>query len=624
MDLIPYKDKFLLDTNGYHVDKVSIMRKTPGAVWQKSKKMWAVPRDYPTIKRMAKRMEKAFPDDPIEMDDETLDWLWDEHERHRNIPPVGRKELVTLKRVPEVAPKLHAAAMTRPFQTVGIKFCAYNRSSLLADEPGLGKTLQSIGAVIEADIRGPILIMAPKTAAIATWPVEIENWSPGDKVTMVSGPPKATRQKMIREYEDALDDDWESNGGNGFHHRHWLIVNFEMLRVKYRLNGSKNFIKADSPLTNDRLADVEYPELLNIEWSGVIVDESHKVLVAKSSEPKSFTQVRAGIDLLEVSEEQGIRIAMSGTPQRGRNEKLWGTLNWLRPDLYTSYWKWIEQYFETSKDSYSTSIGDIIDPAKFYKDLSTLMIRRTKSEVTPELPPKVYHNIMLGMVPKQEKAYREMELEAKVMLEDGEVTALGVLAEMTRLKQLASAYGVVAEGGMNSALPSNKLDWILEWLEERREGDTKVIIASQFTRLINLYAEVLRKEGWECHVLTGETPAMKRAEMQKEFQAEGGPRVFLLNTQAGGVSLTLDAADDVIIIDKTWNPDDQIQVEDRAHRVSRTDHSVTIWNLISKNTIEESIQATNDKREFSYKSIIDGQRGIDFAKLILDRKEKAA
>ena len=105
--------------------------------------------------------------------------------------------------------------------------------------------------------------------------------------------------------------------------------------------------------------------------------------------------------------------------------------------------------------------------------------------------------------------------------------------------------------------------------------------------------------------------------MQREFQAEGGPRVFLLNTNAGGVSLTLDAADDVIIVDKTWNPDDQIQVEDRAHRVSRTDHSVTIWNLISEGTIEASIKEINDEREYKYKSLIDGQRGVSFAKQIM-------
>lgn len=614
MDLIPYRGQFLLDSGEYDPGKVQVLRKINGAKWNPSKKMWTIPRDYLTIKKLSRMMDKRFPDNPIEMDDETLDWLWEEHDRRKNIPPVGRKERVSLKRVPKAAPALFKAADSRPFQTVGIKFCAYNQASLLADEPGLGKTLQSIGAMIEADVRGPILVMAPKTAAIVTWPHEIQKWAPNDMVTLATGPAKQVRKEILADFDDELDQDWN---GEGYSHRHWIIVNFEMLRVKYHLDRDKNFIKENNPLTNDKKATVDYPELLDIQWNGVIIDESHKVLVAKSSDPKGFTLVRAGIGLLDIEPENGIKIAMSGTPQRGKNEKLWGTLNWLRPDLYTSYWRWVEDFFVSYKDQYSVTIGEVKDEAKFYKDLSNVMIRRTKAEVTPELPPKQYQDVFLKMLPKQEKAYRQMELEAMVVLEDGEVNALGALAEMTRLKQFASAYGTVSDGTMQAAPPSNKLEWIIEWLEERRDADTKVIIASQFTRLINMFATELEKEKWDCHVLTGATPAGERARMQREFQAGGGPRVFLLNTNAGGVSLTLDAADDVIIVDKTWNPDDQIQVEDRAHRVSRTDHSVTIWNLISEGTIEASIKEINDEREYKYKSLIDGQRGVSFAKQIM-------
>lgn len=617
MELIPYRGKFLLDTGAYDPAKVRVMKSIEGSKWNPTKKAWTVPKDYLTVKKLVRRMERRFQVE-IEMDDETLDWLWEEHDRRKRIPPVGRKDRVKLIRVPKVAPHIDAAA--RDFQTVGIKFCAYNRNSLLADEPGLGKTLQAIGAMIEADVRGPILIAAPKTAALVTWPHEIAKWSPGDQVTVATGPARPVRQEILADFAEGLDEDWDMNGGK-YAERHWIIVNFEMLRVKYELDWERNFIPADSPLTNNHKAKVEYPELLEVQWSGIIIDESHKVLVAKSSEPKSFTMVRAGIGLLDLAPD-GVRIAMSGTPQRGKNEKLWGTLNWLMPELYSSYWRWVDDWFVSYKDQYSVSIGEIKDEAKFYKDLSRVMIRRTKHEVTPELPPKEYRDIYLPMSAKQEKAYRQMEAEATAMLEDGEVSALGALAEMTRLKQFASSYGSLdGDGSMISAPPSNKLEWILEWLEERRDADSKVIIASQFTRLINMFAEQLEKEKWDCHVLTGATPASERARMQKEFQAEGGPRVFLLNTNAGGVSLTLDAADDVIIVDKTWNPDDQIQVEDRAHRVSRTDHSVTIWNLISEGTIEEAIKATNDDREMKYKSLIDGQRGVDFAKKILNMEE---
>ena len=91
----------------------------------------------------------------------------------------------------------------------------------------------------------------------------------------------------------------------------------------------------------------------------------------------------------------------------------------------------------------------------------------------------------------------------------------------------------------------------------------------------------------------------------------------MLNTKAGGTSLTLDAADDVIIIDSTFNHDDQEQVEDRAHRLSRMDHNVTVWNLASTNSIDESIARHTFKMDSSIKSILDGPRGVDFARQLL-------
>jgi SNF2 family DNA or RNA helicase len=90
----------------------------------------------------------------------------------------------------------------------------------------------------------------------------------------------------------------------------------------------------------------------------------------------------------------------------------------------------------------------------------------------------------------------------------------------------------------------------------------------------------------------------------------------MLNTKAGGTSLTLDAADDVILIDSTFNQDDQEQVEDRAHRLSRM-HNVTIWNLASTNSIDESILRNTWRMDQSIKKILDGERGVDFAKMLL-------
>src|SRR5690606_6186753 len=146
--------------------------------------------------------------------------------------------------------------------------------------------------------------------------------------------------------------------------------------------------------------------------------------------------------------------------------------------------------------------------------------------------------------------------------------------EMIRLKQFANSFGFI--GGDDEffpCFPSNKFDWIVDFLADRGidgkgPGESKVIIASQFTKHIDLFSDRLNKKlNIPTFVLTGKTNEAKRIQMQREFQRgtldSGGPcpDVFLLNTKAGGVSLTLDAADDVVIIDSTFNHEDQEQVE---------------------------------------------------------------
>lgn len=238
------------------------------------------------------------------------------------------------------------------------------------------------------------------------------------------------------------------------------------------------------------------------------------------------------------------------------------------------------------------------------------------------------------MEPKQKRAYHQMVDEAIANLDNGTLVANGVLAEMTRLKQFASCYGTL-ETQLDSdgyeipvfkpGFPSNKFNWLLEFLEELgidKEKYTpgpetnKVVIASQFTSVIDIFDEALKKKGIDTAKITGKVSAKKREEAVKSFQQDSGPRVFLLNTIAGGVSLTLDRADDIVILDETFIPDDQEQVEDRVHRVSR-DHNVTVHYVRSLGTIEERIAKLTFSRDSLQKQLLDGERGIEFARKII-------
>ncbi len=539
---------------------------------------------------------------------------------------------------------LGGALLNRSFQRDGIKFINDHRSVLVADEPGLGKTLQSMGAVIECGISGSILVTAPKTAAYVTWPNELVTWlkdvAPYDEWIIIGG--KMTPLQRVRAMKQILK--WDMGKGR-IGPRQWVIISPNYLRMKYKLDGRKNFLYDDDKNKIIEPIREALPALTAIDWAAIIVDEAHQTLAGAVGDIKKQSAQRQGLGMLEVK-ENGLRIALSGTPFRGKHENLWGILNWLFPDKYTAYWKWVEKHFFVYIDPITNAriVGDIKDEKKLADELSMVMIRRTKQEVAKELPRKRYGGtplvlpsgkpgpiaVWLEMHGQQRKNYESIVKSAMAELDGGSLMVNGVLAEMIRLKQFANSSGFM--GGDKEffpTFPSNKFDWIVDFLKDRGidgngPGESKVIIASQFTKHIDLFAKHLRdKNGISVFTLTGKTTAEERIALQKHFQenkmpdGSPAPDVFLLNTLAGGVSLTLDRADDVIIVDSTFNNDDQEQVEDRAHRLSRLDHNVTIWNLCSANSIDESIAQHTYKMDGSIKKILDGERGIDFARLLL-------
>lgn len=512
-------------------------------------------------------------------------------------------------------------------------------------------TLQTIATMISSDVRGDILVLAPSSAINVTWPAEIKKWAPEDEVVRVVG----TRKKR----EEAL----KCLKRQTTHKRRWILCNFDMARAEYVKGTAKDgtvrkpFYRYSYP--HLFFLDYEGDQKNKREWSAVVVDEAHQVLVTTKSQPYKQTLVRCGMGKLSVV-EGGKRIAITGTPFRGKTHNIWGLLNWMFPSDYKSYWKWVERWFNTSDNYFGgTEITEVAygKSADFYRSLAPFMLRRTKKEIAPELPPKMYAGTIpdqidrkagqekalighwLEMSPKQAKAYDEMVEFAMSNLDSGTLVANGVLAELTRLKQFSSCYGRLektydADGyeipKFVPEMPSNKYDWLVEFLDELgidKNVDTskddpesrKVVVASQFTSIINLYEKELNKAGIETLKVTGGVKMEDREAAVKTFQSDSGPRVFMLNTIAGGVSLTLDRADDIVILDETFIPDDQEQVEDRIHRVSRN-HNVTVHYVRSIGTVEEGIAIKTFERNNVNKQLIDGERGVDFARQILSSR----
>lgn len=612
----------------YHPDLPRAIRsELPGPVrWDKEAKLWRLPLMWETctgVRTLANRFNAQ-----LEIGMALSTWAHIEKRRRSDVPDVDSTDVLPMDKLAAIYPRTAAAIKQRGFQTVGATFMARNKAALNADQPGLGKTIQTIAAVIESGLRGPVLVVAaPKSAAVLTWPAELAKWAPNDRVITISGSMKpAEREAAVKEAASATE-------------RVWVVTSPNYVRVraetdefgKYRreADGSKVLKPVREALVG----------LFDINWDAIIVDEAHKTLSGATGNIKKQSAQRQGLGALQLS-ANGLRIALSGTPFRGKEANIWGILNWLRPDLYRSYWRWVEKHFDVYQDGYGTIIGSMKDEELFYKELRTVMVRRTKGEVVAELPAKLYGGepldsddpnspigVWLPMEGAQLKAYLAMQKSATADLEGGELTANGVLAELTRLKQFACSAGKMVDGSFQASLPSNKFEWLVDFLSERGiTGDAddvptgKVIVASQFTRLLNVFRAELGKLGIATHILTGETSDKERIRQANEFQAEGGPAVFLLNTNAGGASITLDAADDVVILDQTWNKDDQEQVEDRAHRISRTDHTVTIWCLMSLGSIEEGIARQTSVKDRDIKSIIDGQRGVDFVMRLLGKE----
>lgn len=624
-------DRLWLTFEHRHDVTEAVKASVPGIKWDSTASLWHAPLDL-EVARDISRVAKQF-DVGIRVEPELVSWIKREKARYAAVLKpdnvlVDQSKLLPRTRIEQ--PQIVEAMISAPWQMPGAQFIADQKGVIVADEPGLGKTLQTIAAIVENDVRGPILVIAPKTAVAATWPEEIAQWlGPDEIVFSIHGDIKPAERRAMASAvanKDALQQVWMR--------RVWVLAGPNYLRIRADVDDKNNYIRDAKGHKIIRAVGEAIPELFQIHWAAVIVDESHQTLAGATPNKKKQSAQRRGLGALKMV-PGAMRMALSGTPFRGKTENIWGTLNWLYPDKYTSYGRWVERHYGSFRD-YSNPFGSgfvkgdsIIDEKRFFAELKPIMCRRTKAEVAKWLPAKRYggthidpHDdtspiaVWLPMSEKQSKQYTQIMKEAILTLDalGDELTINGILAEMVRLKQVANACLVsnVGRAGVTPTLPSNKIDWIYDFLVDRISVGTKVIVASQFTGFLELLSEYLTTKKIKHYKFTGKTSSKDRTWIKTEFQRDTGDSVILLNTASGGVSLTLDAADDVVVCDQTWIPDDQVQIEDRAHRMSRN-HKVVIWNLASRNTIDEDIAQINADRALET-ALIDRQRGVSFAK----------
>lgn len=577
----------------------------PGGRFRKADRAWRYPLSVETCLGLREQWGEALVIHP-----DLASWYRENAATRAVQTDLAAATDATLVRLPTTAPVL--AATLRADQRVGVAWVAngYRNAGLIADEPGSGKTLEVIGGILEADVQGSVLVACPRLSVKTVWFNELRRWAPDERVYIMRG----TRAKRQRVLDRFLEDPAQ---------RKWLITVMESLRVK-----------EDKAEDKPTFAGYEYPGLFQNTWGAVVVDESHKAF-------GSLTVVKGtlhGKGLKRLDAER--RYACTGTPfgNGGRLQGFFGTLHWLWPDEFTSFWRWADTYFQIEEEEFhirggggrtktAKRVGGLKqgNEEEFLKSLGPRILRRTKDETMPWLPKKQYREVLCEMTTAQKRQYLAMTEDGEFQAGDGMISVDGVLAAITRAKQVANGALVRNEDGKVRFDPkeSCKIDNLLQLLDNRGildgSGHMKVLVTSQFNEMLYAVTGRLEEYGMAYHLLTGSTTDTVREKMIQDFQNPNGPRVFLLNAKAGGVSVTLDAADEVHMLDELWDPGDNTQIEDRIHRASRGEGRVaaTIVQYRTEGTIDTNIGEDVEARREAQHAVLDGRRGMAYVREVV-------
>jgi SNF2 family DNA or RNA helicase len=641
---IHLRTPYLSDPDAW-ADQLNQLKSIPGARWAPGAKRWTYPLDLGACRRM-----RAVFGDRLELGPEVTTWGRAELERERALRTtldLDPRRPAELRQIPTLAPTMHAAMLSRGYQTVAAQFGAIAGPHGNFDDPGLGKCIESLGALIEGGHFGKGLLIAPRTALNVTWAPEIEKWMndvPGDVLVRLANVqplprrPGRVRPATAEERAEAIEDFLAEADDYSYA---FLLVNPQMLNTTKSFKCS--WMKDDRckgehcpNLRNHKLVlNHAFPKLHTTQWDFLIGDEAH--LYSLHGRQKKPTMVGLGFHSLQAKpipqSEDGMRIALTGTALKGKPTNLWASLAWIKPSVYSSRWNFAQSYYASKPNLYTHSGVEYLEEIRrdrmkdLDRELSRIVIRRTSSELrglNPAWapPPIQYVEKWADLTPGQANLYDQMEKDASARFGGRVLTADNILAQMTRLKQFASAEYKMQDGELVVCGDGGKFEWLVESFlpklgitgsKESEDGSAKVVIASQFTKHVNRWRQTLLHMGIECFILTGETSDDERAVQQQRFLKPGGPRVFLINTTAGGLSITLDSADYGVLMDETWVPDDQDQVEKRIHRTSNVEHSVTWYYVRSRGTIEEDIANDNEDKRDRDKTIMDGRRGVAWA-----------
>ncbi len=438
----------------------------------------------------------------------------------------------------------------RLYQTTGYEWLCQlyeiGAGACLADDMGLGKTIQTIALLIYKAEVGPSLIIAP-ASVVPNWESEINRFAP--------------------------------------------VLNVHQLNSQNKKLDIKKLGPFDVVIASYGIIIPRKDEIKKIEWNIISLDEAQFIKNRKTKRSETVMQLTSGF-----------KMATTGTPIENHLGELWNLFNFINPGLLGSNMTFQQKYLIPIEK------GDDKE-ARYHlqKLIKPFILRRRKSEVLQELPSKTEITLHVDLS-EDEKAFYDayrlkaiQDIEASAEEAGGQGNNMQVLAEITKLRQLSCNIKLIEP---DTKIASSKLQLLQNVLEEILENNHQVLIFSQFVSHLSLIRESLDESGIKYQYLDGQTPIAKRKERVDAFQ-KGDGDVFLISLKAGGTGLNLTAADYVIHMDPWWNPAVEDQASDRVHRIGQQ-RPVTIYRLVSKETIEEKIIKLHQNKRDLAKGLLEG------------------
>ncbi len=455
-------------------------------------------------------------------------------------------------------------ATLRPYQLYGFRWLIKLQQNCfggcLADDMGLGKTVQTI-AILLYNYAGNTLQSVGKT------PVQLSLF---DEPVVVPGTINYNIPPSLIVMPTSLIYNWLNE-----------LEKFAPQLSVYSHTGANRFRKKDffQKINHCQLVlttygtlrqDIDFLQHCNFHY--VVLDESQNI---KNPESQTFSFVK--------QLHSHHKLTLTGTPVENSLKDLWSQMEFLNPGILGSLEEFQKRFRETDLiESEETS-------QMLLKIISPFILRRTKEQVAPELPPLTEEVRYCEMTEEQAERYDEEKNKIRnaimEQLSEGSHTiGLSTLASLMRLRQLANHPALIDSSFTGD---SGKFEQVINTIETLFQEGHKVLVFSSFVKHLQLFANYFDEKEWQYAWLTGQTT--KREDEISKFNTCPDVCAFFISLKAGGIGLNLTAADYVFILDPWWNPAAEMQAVGRAHRIGQ-ERKVTLYRFITKGTVEGKIR----------------------------------